>query len=140
MFCHYCGLLGHNIKHCANYFVLMKSGKEVQFQYGEWLKASEGRQRVERTKFGRGDTVPEKGNVQSKGSGAAVAEEDNHANPNATVISEKGKSEKSSNAREDGDYVPEFMGRAKMYMELTPTDMLNNSKEIMPIPKERHLG
>ena len=30
MFCHYCGLLGHDIKHCANYFVLMKSGKEVQ--------------------------------------------------------------------------------------------------------------
>uniref|UniRef100_A0A7N2KW36 DUF4283 domain-containing protein n=1 Tax=Quercus lobata TaxID=97700 RepID=A0A7N2KW36_QUELO len=30
MFCHYCGLLGHDIKHCANYFMLTKSGKEVQ--------------------------------------------------------------------------------------------------------------
>ena len=47
MFCHYCGLLGHDIKHRANYFVLMKFGKEVQLQYGEWLKASGGRQRVE---------------------------------------------------------------------------------------------
>ena len=66
MFCHYCGLLGHGIKHCAIYFRLMKSGKEVRLQYGEWLKASRGRQRMERTKSGRGDTVPEKENIQSK--------------------------------------------------------------------------
>ena len=63
MFCHYCGLLGHDIKHCAIYFGLMKSRKEVQLQYGEWLKASGGRKRVERTKSGRGDTVPEKENI-----------------------------------------------------------------------------
>ena len=47
MFCHYCGLLGHDIKHCANYFVPMKFGKEVQLQYGDWLKATRGRQRME---------------------------------------------------------------------------------------------
>ena len=41
--------------------------------------------------------MPEKGNVQSEGSSAAAAEEDNHANPSATVISEKGKSEKTGN-------------------------------------------
>ena len=58
-----CGLLGHDIKHRANYFVLMKFGKEVQLQYGEWLKASGGRKRVERTKSGRGNTVPEKENI-----------------------------------------------------------------------------
>ena len=63
MFCDYCGLLGHDIKHCAIYFGLMKSRKEVQLQYGEWLKASGGRKRVERTKSGRGNTVPEKENI-----------------------------------------------------------------------------
>ena len=63
MFCDYCGLLGHDIKNCAIYFGLMKSRKEVQLQYGEWLKASGGRKRVERTKSGRGNTVPEKENI-----------------------------------------------------------------------------
>ena len=98
MFCHYCGLLGHDINHCANYFGLMKSGKEVQLQYREWLKASRGRQRVERTKFGWGNTMLEKENIQSEGLGKATAEEVDHANPSATEIREKGKSDNSGNA------------------------------------------
>ena len=140
MFCHYCGLLGHDIKHCAIYFRLMKSGKEVRLQYGEWLKASRGRQRMERTKSGRGDTVPEKENIQSKGLGMATAKEVDHANPNATEIREKGKSDNFGNAREDGDCALVFMGRTEMYMELTPTDLMDGLREIMPIHEEVHMG
>ena len=140
MFCHYCGLLGHDIKHCANYFGLMKSGKEVQLQYKEWLKASGGRQLVEQTKFGRGNTMPEKENIQSEGLGKAAAEEVDHANPSATEIHEKGKSDNSSNAWEDGDCASVFTRRDETYMELIPTDLMDGSREIMSIHEEVHVG
>ena len=39
---HYCGLLGHDRCHCANRFNLTKSGAEVEYQYGDWLKAMGG--------------------------------------------------------------------------------------------------
>ena len=47
LFCYHCGLLGHDLKHCAKYFAVTK-GKgngEVEHQYGEWLKASGSRVR-----------------------------------------------------------------------------------------------
>lgn len=43
MFCHYCGLLGHDLRHCECHFKLSKSGVEVEYQYGEWLKATGSR-------------------------------------------------------------------------------------------------
>ena len=39
MFCHYCGLLGHDVRHCAGFFAASKNGGEVECQYGEWLKS-----------------------------------------------------------------------------------------------------
>lgn len=40
LFCHYCDLLGHDLKHCAQYFVATKNVKEAECQYGEWMKAT----------------------------------------------------------------------------------------------------
>ena len=45
LFCHFCGLLGHDLKHCAEHFARCKNGGEVVYQYGEWLKAAGGRSR-----------------------------------------------------------------------------------------------
>ena len=42
--------------------------------------------------------MPEKGEVQSKGLGAAVAVEDNHANHSVIATAEKGKSINTGNA------------------------------------------
>ena len=42
--------------------------------------------------------MPEKGEVQSEGLGAAAAVEDNHANPSVTATVEKGKSINTGNA------------------------------------------
>ena len=39
MFCHYCGLLGHDVCHCDGFFTASKSGGKVDCQYGEWLKS-----------------------------------------------------------------------------------------------------
>ena len=44
MFRHHCGLLGHDLKHCASYFATTKNKKDVLCQYGDWLKVSGGRQ------------------------------------------------------------------------------------------------
>ena len=40
LFCHYCGLLGHDLRHCAQYFGATKNGKEAECQYGDWMKAT----------------------------------------------------------------------------------------------------
>ena len=45
MFCHFCGLLGHDLRHCASHFSVTGSGGEVEFQYGDWLKATGGHYR-----------------------------------------------------------------------------------------------
>ena len=39
MFCHYCGLLGHDVCHCAGFFAASKNRGVVDCQYGEWLKS-----------------------------------------------------------------------------------------------------
>ena len=42
LFCHYCGLLGHDVKHCASYFSVSWNGVEVDYQYEESLRALGG--------------------------------------------------------------------------------------------------
>ena len=42
MFCHHYGLLGHDLRHCANHFATTKSGLEMSYQYGDSLKAIGG--------------------------------------------------------------------------------------------------
>ena len=44
-FCHFCGLLGHDLNHCARHFAAKKHGDEVDYQYGDWLRASSEQQR-----------------------------------------------------------------------------------------------
>ncbi|KAK7819416.1 hypothetical protein CFP56_040402 [Quercus suber] len=40
IFCHYCGLLGHDLKHSASHYAASKKEGEVCCQYGEWLLAT----------------------------------------------------------------------------------------------------
>ena len=37
--------LGYDLRHCASYYAVEKHGGEVDYQYGDWLKATNGRQR-----------------------------------------------------------------------------------------------
>lgn len=54
---HFCGMLGHNLKHCATYFALTKNGGQVECECGEWLKAS-GRRPRSPTRRGTGMAQP----------------------------------------------------------------------------------
>ena len=47
LFCHYCGMLGHDVKICVEHFAVTKSGGTMDYQYGDFLKAMGGRPRVE---------------------------------------------------------------------------------------------
>ena len=89
MFCHHCGLLGHGLKHCANYFAATRNKKEVPCQYGEWLKLSGGRQMARERKDIRADQVVDEGGQISIGQGVAVEEEQNKENPRDHVEAEK---------------------------------------------------
>ena len=43
MICHFCGILGHDLRHCPAHFAATKGTDMVDYQYGEWLKADSGR-------------------------------------------------------------------------------------------------
>ena len=46
LFCHFCEMLRHDLKHCAVHYVAKKRGGSVEYPYGEFLKAAGGRGRV----------------------------------------------------------------------------------------------
>ena len=43
-FCHYCGLICHDLKHCVAHFATTKNTSDVKYEYGDFLKATGGRQ------------------------------------------------------------------------------------------------
>ena len=45
IFCHYCGILGHDFKNCAAHYAAKKNGGVEEYQYGEFLRAIGGRSR-----------------------------------------------------------------------------------------------
>ena len=65
--CHYCGLLGHELQFCAQYFSETKSGAEGECGYGDWLKASGGRTRSPQKREVRKDDEHEGKKGVSKG-------------------------------------------------------------------------
>lgn len=40
--CHYCGILGHDLKHYATHYAMEKNGGSVEYQYGDFLRATGG--------------------------------------------------------------------------------------------------
>ena len=77
MFCHFCGILGHDLKNCAAHFAAEKQGRKVEYQYGEFLKASGIRPRASTTKaaFSTPSTEDGNGSNVKQTSGQAAQEE-----------------------------------------------------------------
>ena len=46
MFCHFYGILGHGLKHCATNYAAEKNGGSMEYQYRDFLKAVRGRAKV----------------------------------------------------------------------------------------------
>ena len=42
MFHHFCGILGHDLKHCVAHYAVEKNGGSMEYQYGDFLKAVGG--------------------------------------------------------------------------------------------------
>ena len=68
LFCHYCGLLGHDVKHGASHFAVSRNGGEVDYQYGESLRALGGRPRFfsSRNNYGSAGVAKEQMSRESK--------------------------------------------------------------------------
>ena len=45
VFCHFCGVLGHDIRHCQAHYEESKKSSTLEYQYGDWLRAPNGRNR-----------------------------------------------------------------------------------------------
>lgn len=43
VFCHFCGLLGHDLNRCSSHYAAEKNGGVGEYQYGDWLKAAGNR-------------------------------------------------------------------------------------------------
>lgn len=35
IFCHFCGILGHDLRHCTSHYVVERHWGEIDYQYGE---------------------------------------------------------------------------------------------------------
>ena len=98
MLCHWCGLLGHDLKHCAQYFGATKNGEKVICQYGDWMKSLGGRSRSpskkESTHTGshRDNEDTDRRRTSSNGRRVAAEEEESRPkNPRLNGSDEKGK-------------------------------------------------
>ena len=74
IFCHFCGILGHDLKNCVAHFAAEKQGKRVEYQYGYFLKATGSRPRATTTKpdFSMPHTEDGNGSTVKQNSGQAV--------------------------------------------------------------------
>ena len=45
VFCNFCGVLGHDIKHYPAHFEATKKSIAIDYQYEDWLKVASGRNR-----------------------------------------------------------------------------------------------
>ena len=61
LFCHYCGILGHDLKHCAAHYAVEKAGGRIEYQYGDFLRAVRGRPRAQGSKAAGPTFVSEEG-------------------------------------------------------------------------------
>ena len=43
VFCHFCGILGHDLRHCPAHYEESKRSTTLEYQYWDWLRASNGR-------------------------------------------------------------------------------------------------
>lgn len=46
IFCHYCGDLAHDLRHCPAHFAASKKENPISYQYEDWLKADSGRSKL----------------------------------------------------------------------------------------------
>ena len=95
LFCHYCGLLGHDLRHCANHFTATKSGSEMSYQYGDWLKAIGGQSISPTKRYAEKKSDKRLGNGfkhsgQSSGSAAEKSPNENPKEPGRRVDDETG--------------------------------------------------
>ena len=61
IFDHYCGILGHDLKHCATHYAMEKKGGRIEYQYGDFLRAARGRLKASVSKDASQMSVTEEG-------------------------------------------------------------------------------
>ena len=93
--CHYCGILGHDLKHCAAHYAMEKKGGRIEYQYGDFLRAVGGCPRAPGSKEAGPTFVSEEGKGYEAKKRAVQAEQgglvgmmeahvSNHENPSVT--------------------------------------------------------
>ena len=102
MFCHHCGLLGHDTRHCVKYFALTTNGKETSLQYGKWLKVSGAWRWSSSVKNSQRNTMVEDGCMKTNVQGEAAVDSFNLANPSEQEGNGKGNTSKSRDIQEVG--------------------------------------
>jgi len=131
MFCHWCGLLGHDLKHCVQYFGLTKNGDKVTCQYGDWLKSTGGRPHSSSKESTHTRSTKEDGEAirqrtsSNEWRATAEDEESRPRNPRLNDSGEKGTSV-------DSGVIADFVGHNNSDMTITNLKNLNpNLKHIV---------
>ena len=152
MFCHFCGIMGHDLKNCAQHYASRKNGVEKACQYGEWLKATDGQFRSlpKETPTNSKQTNNETVSQGLGGQGAAVVvvgekqmeapmERKSHANDDNA---KKGSMESEENVPVTDVVIDgAIMGIVKLLSSIINTAVLiSNSTQIPTITPTVHVG
>ena len=126
LFCHFCGMLGHDVKNCATHFAETNNGGMVVYQYGDYLKAMGGRSKENSFvgKQGRSEYSSEEGGEQS-GAGSYRSERSPIRSgallqQNRAVTAEDGQ---CRNPRNDAEGQPAILGTTPHVQERDGDDL-----------------
>ena len=152
MFCHFCGIMGHDLKNCAQHYASRKNGVEKACQYGEWLKATNGQFRSlpKETPTNSKQTNNETVSQGLGGQGAAVVvvgekqmeapmERKSHANDDDA---KRGSMESEENVPVTDVVIDgAIMGIVKLLSSIINTaGLISNSTQIPTITPTVHVG
>ena len=137
LFCHYCGMLGHDIRHCTKHFTAAKQSGEVKCQYGDWMRASGGRSRSSPKRTTKGSvssTREEEAAQEGGGSNTKQAEVMGTApekpNVNPRHEGEIGRSAKSGLHLEGHQCSPKILEDVEENLEKRKRNTKGNGTEI----------
>ena len=127
MFCHWCGIMGHDLKHCAQHFTVTNNGDSVKSTGGRPWSLSRKDTIHKNTTQGNEEADRRRNNTNEW---RGVAEDDNRCstNPKESNSSEKGKSKELGGN-------PDFA--EQLITNLAVTDLENSNSNVLTITRTK---
>ncbi|KAH7845606.1 hypothetical protein Vadar_004013 [Vaccinium darrowii] len=110
IFCHYCGVVGHDDKVCMEKYNDSKGGQVKENQYGAWLKASPVKAPPHRPSEDKSDFSPEMSSSEKAGKGRSENQGEDIRNPGDLGVLKNGSERVQRDSHQSKDWSLEESG------------------------------